>query len=92
MPVTLHMISYPLSFHRNVMPKLQPSELLPAQALYARRSPNARFDLFVRELDELVVGHRRWLLCFIKEHTLTHLDRYLEEFEANAIKKGNLEA
>ncbi len=24
----------------------------------------------------------------IKEHTLTHLDRYLEEFEANATKRG----
>src|SRR5260370_26840088 len=25
----------------------------------------------------------------IKEHTLTHLDRYLEEFEANASKRGS---
>jgi L-lactate dehydrogenase complex protein LldF len=30
----------------------------------------------------------RELASQIKEHTLTHLDRYLEEFEANATKRG----
>jgi len=30
----------------------------------------------------------RALASQIKEHTLTHLDRYLEEFEANATKRG----
>src|ERR1700721_4618197 len=30
----------------------------------------------------------RELASKIKEHTLTHLDEYLEEFEANATKRG----
>src|SRR3984885_2593265 len=30
----------------------------------------------------------RELASKIKEHTLTHLDQYLEEFEANATKRG----
>src|SRR5580658_9169874 len=30
----------------------------------------------------------RELASKIKEHTLTHLDRYLEEFEFNAAKRG----
>jgi L-lactate dehydrogenase complex protein LldF len=30
----------------------------------------------------------RELASKIKEHTLTHLDHYLEEFEANAVKRG----
>lgn len=30
----------------------------------------------------------RKLASQIKEHTLTHLDRYLEEFESNATKRG----
>src|ERR1700727_3758605 len=30
----------------------------------------------------------RELASKIKEHTLTHLDRYLEEFELNATKRG----
>jgi L-lactate dehydrogenase complex protein LldF len=32
----------------------------------------------------------RWLASAIKEHTLTHLDQYLEQFEANARANGVL--
>src|SRR5262245_55919919 len=43
--------------------------------------------------DRAVAGVPEWerlreLASQIKEHTLTHLDRYLEQFEANAIKLG----
>ena len=43
--------------------------------------------------DMAVAGVPEWeelreLASRIKEHTLTHLDRYLEEFEANATKLG----
>src|SRR5690242_20755861 len=43
--------------------------------------------------DKAVAGLPEWeqlreLASQIKEHTLTHLDRYLEEFEANATKLG----
>src|SRR5271157_4901738 len=43
--------------------------------------------------DEAVAGVPEWerlrdLASQIKEHTLTHLDRYLEQFEANATKLG----
>jgi L-lactate dehydrogenase complex protein LldF len=43
--------------------------------------------------DKAVAGVSEWevlreLASQIKEHTLTHLDHYLEEFEANAIKLG----
>ncbi len=30
----------------------------------------------------------RTIASLIKEHTLTHLDQYLEQFEANAVKRG----
>src|ERR1700722_6848239 len=62
---------------------LEVHESKPDRLVWAMRQHRDEAVAGVPEWDEL-----RALASQIKEHTLTHLDRYLEEFEANATKLG----